>query len=284
MNFNAGKTYIAAVVLLSGFAGTSQAAIVTSFDSAYTANGKWFINSADAGATATIVANAPPGGPLPTGAAKLTTDSTNPSKIEVSVADSYGTAGMMLPGINLQYSYFKQSSPGNNETAPSIKLTFSNPAYGTGGKDGYVTLIYEPYWNQPSAPGSSVVGPLNTWTDVAIDFTHGLFWNNGGFGQPNSAGGPPFNTLSNWLSLFDSTSGGAFSDAEMLALTVGIGSYTPDQIGYFDAVQLSNRTTGYSASYDFEAAAASVPEPGSLALVGVALLGLAYTRKKLAAY
>lgn len=255
-------------------ASPAQATAVSAFDTAYTANGQWFTSDVRAGGSASIVSLIGAGGnlennqPLPTGAALLTTDSTNNAKAEVSVSDAYGLAGAILSSLSLSYDYYRSNLPGTNTAAaPSLKLTFSNP--GAAG-DGFVTLVYEPYWQT----GAAVDPTSDQWTNVSIDHDTGLFWQNGGFGQASSAGGPPLNTLDGWLSTFNAD----FADASLLAVSMGVGTYNPGQIGYFDNVLISR--DGYSAAYDFELASSAVPEPASLLLVGLGLVGLVGVRRK----
>lgn len=272
--------FVGAVALAASLmiATESSAAVIIedSIDAAFVSNGQWFENDVRPGGTASIANLAGTGGnlennaPLPQGAARLTTGFDNSHKAEIGVADAYGTAGNVLnDSFQLGYSFYKVNVPGGNiSAAPSIKLTFFNAA--TVG-DGFVTLVYEPYLN-----GNSPVA-TGDWTDVQIDLNNGLFWQTGGFGEAFDQ--EKLLTLGDWLTEFD----GDFLDAEMLLLSVGVGSFNQGQEGYFDNVSLAYQTIGaatFDKTYDFEAARTAVPEPGTLGLLGLGILGLGLVRRR----
>jgi hypothetical protein len=119
------------------------------------------------------------------------------------------------------------------------------------GVDCFGTLVYEPTWNQPDLVGSAAAVPLEQWIDVTINADKGVFWWTGGFGQPNTAGGPPLRTLNEWAAVFSSD----FLDSDLLQVSIGVGTFNQGQIGYFDDVEIVHGFDGgYQAVYDFEPA------------------------------
>lgn len=242
--------------------------------------GQWAATDIRAGGTASIVDLSGVGGnlennnPLPTGAARLTTGFANGDKAEIGIASNFGVAGNIASSLNVGYSYYKEAVAGGNASAaPSLKLTFDLPGYSG---DGYITFVYEPTYNQSSNPGTSTAVPTGDWATVSIDWDNGLFWQTGGFGQANQAGGGPVRTLADWSNILDT----AFLDSTLVGISVGVGTYNQGQDGYFDNVSISHNG-GLDVTYDFELQAAQVPEPASLAVWGVVgVAGLVRYRRR----
>lgn len=259
-------------------AATAQANVVSAFDATFVGNGRWYNADTRPGGNATIEALSGAtavGAPLPSGAAKLTTTSSA-SKAEVGVRDTYGRAADILSSFNVHYSYYKVAG-GDAAPAPSLKLSFVNPSVtGSGSNRGFITLIWEAYVQ----PYPTFTNPAtDIWTDVDISFTNGRFWGTNGFGNASSFGGAPYRTLQEWLSTLGSS---GFADAGLVEVGVGVGSNNVNQVAYFDDVRISHKAgDGYSAAYNFEAAAGNtVPEPTSLALVGLSLTALLLLRRR----
>ena len=255
---------IAAVISTQAQAGLTVH--VNSFASTPTA-GQWSKTDMRGNGTASVVDLTGQGGnletnaPLPPGAARLTTGSDDADKAEVGIQSDFEQVSTIFDGnLSFGYSYFKASvASGNAAAAPSFKLTFYNAAFSG---DGYVTLVYEPYWNQAGSVGSSKNPPTDQWETVSIDLTNGVFFaaGNGGFGQSGSAG-PPLGTLADWRTTFNNSSSDAFDSASLVGLSMGVGTYNQGQEGYFDQVSI-NTTAGGMTTYDFGVAA--VPEPSTL--------------------
>ena len=237
---------------------------------------EWYLSDMRGDGTASLVALSGVGGdlennqPLPDGAALLTTGFDNGDKAEVSTFALFGTADTVLNTATLGYSYYKQTVVGGNATAaPSLKLTLFNPG-GTG--DNFGQLVYEPNWNQP-ASGSNPP-PADAWQGVVItsatgagDDASGGWWWTGGFEIGSGAGGPPLRSLAEWAAAFSAADAIDFANADVVALSVGVGTFNQGQVGYFDNVSLSV-PFGYNEAFDF------VPEPSGwlLTLAGLCLL------------
>jgi hypothetical protein len=216
--------------------------------------GVWYEGDVRPGGTASVANLSGVGGnlentqPLPIGAAKITTDLTNAAKAEVAVTNNYGIAATIIPTLQLGYSWYKATNAGQNlNSAPSLKITFFNPVCDeTPGGDCFATLVYEPYQN-----GFGNFPPLDTWLRSDLNQTVGSWWTTGGFGVGNGFGGcgvPICPTLAEWLSTLTPD----FAQADLVAVSVGVGSFNQGQIGYFDNVVIAG--TNANASYDFEPA------------------------------
>ncbi len=252
---------LTAAVLVGSLAMTSPAlaqTTVTSFaPSTNTTPGVWFENDVRTGGTASITDLTGLGGdleinqPLPSGAAKITTDFTNAAKAEVGVGADYGTVAGILASLQVGYSWHKAANAGQNSSAaPSIKLSFFNAACidPASAGDCFGALVYEPYQNGFGNPA------VDTWNRSELDYTNGTWWWTGGFGFPNGGGGGVMQTLADWETAFSAD----FPGASLVLVSIGVGSYNQGQIGYFDEVTIAG--TIADASYDFEAA----PQFGTL--------------------
>lgn len=278
-----------AFMLTAAFSVRAETIIINEIDNLFPVDA-WGQSTLTTGGTAGLVNltslggdlnNNQPGGPEPAGdhpgVARLTTIFNNSSRAELGTFQDFGLASSVLSSIDLAYSYYKASNPGQNLfAAPSLKLDIFNPA-AVG--DGFGTLVYEPNWNQPG--GGSQAPPLDSWETVSIDETTGggdnssggWFWT-GGFGEPNGFGGPPIRSLAEWNAAFTAAAPADYADARVTGIRVGVGSFNQGQIGYFDEVSFVSGPI--DKTYVF-----TIPEPSRamLALIGLSMAVLKRKRK-----
>ncbi|MBL4907967.1 MAG: VPLPA-CTERM sorting domain-containing protein [Sneathiella sp.] len=268
---------LAGLIPMALYATVSSAATtVSSFDAAYTADYQWYDKSA-VGGTASVENLTGQGGnlennaPLGSGAAKLTTGPTeNHDKGEVGINGNFGTVRDFLNGGILSYSYYKSSvNNGSPEAAASIKFDIEDPNAVNGGP---ATFVFEPYWN--IVTGVSTPVPMDTWTDIVIDGTSGIFWHTGIYGEDHMHGDPG-KTLADWVDFF---SGEDFLSADIIGISMGVGTWNKGQTAYFDDVRFSSGDK--ALEYDFEVSV--VPLPAALPLygAGLAVLGFIGWRRK----
>ena len=240
----ASQAASAATVMVHGFAPNSSST-----------PGVWkMFPTASSGAAAVSLQS---GGPLGDGAARLTTANSTSSKVDVGINGTFGTAGTLLASdsdFSVSYSFLAHAGPNGvtapgSAPAPALKLVFQTSPFQT------TTLVYEPYYQGPVQQ--------DTWTTATITATSGKFWKTGDSSQTNK-------TLNTWLAELP-------SNAQLVSIRFGLGTYNADQTGYFDAVTL-NGVTGGPVTYDFE----PTPEPSTLALGAIAmgLMGVQALRRR----
>jgi hypothetical protein len=251
--------------------------------------GQWY-SSTTTGGTASIVSLVGEGGnletnqPIPVGAGLLTTTFDNDSRAAVTTYDNFGAAATVLGSIQLAYSYYKETvAGGNTAAAPALRLTIQSTA-GTG--DNFGTLIYEPYWNQggptiadpPADVWQAVsIGPTTGQSDANGDLDIGGWWWNGGFEIGSGSGGPPLRSLAEWVTAFQASDPTDFATANLISVSLGVGSFNQGQAGYFDAIAI--QTANMDVVYNFDPGV--VPEPLTLFIWSLGGgLALAYARRR----
>lgn len=168
----------------------------------------------------------------------------------------------------MQYDWYRDGvSTNSGVQMPALRLLLD--------LDGDLTtvndrggLVYEWAYNE--------VGNATTdaWVTASIGATTKL-WNFGlglGFEFDIDADGTPYDTLAEWQA------SALMTNAAILGFSAGAGSGWGPFVGAVDNIGWT--INGQSQTYNFEASAGTVPEPGSLWLVGAALFGVAAVRRR----
>ena len=265
MNIKLTGLGLASVVLLN-LSSIASADTITSLSNP----GSWNNNSSNGG-NGQIIDVTGQGGNLETnapagsGVLELTTNAGGSSKAEVKIQGNFGTIGDFVNGGSMGYNYYQASGGPSATIAPALKFEVLDASDING--DGYATFIYEPIYN-------GGVGAYDTWHDVDITGDSGNFWHTTLYG----ASGIDYDeTISDWMTTLSS-----MQDAIITSIIFGIGSGTPNELGYVDDFYFNNGDKSFSA--DFEVSA--VPLPAALPLygAGLAAMGLVgWARKRKAA-
>ncbi|MEX2113729.1 MAG: PEP-CTERM sorting domain-containing protein [Pirellulales bacterium] len=183
-------------------------------------------------------------------------------KATLAYVDTNGLGG--LAGLTASYRWYKDGPVG--APAPALKLGLQTSDYGITGASSRIgesnwdkVLIYEPYDN-PDA-GST---PTGSWVTQAIDPNNGTWWM---FDRTTlTAVNPPHLslTINQWLA--DATYGTRLTNATIVDIQLGVGSGNAGSVGYVDWLEISALNAGERTNF--------VPEPGTFALAGMAMVGL----------
>ncbi len=235
--------------------------------------GIWTLNSFDDNGN--IVSNGPyfgtgalaPGPPTPplgSGSAHLATPVGAGDGAAAIATENYD--GIPLAAItSLSYSAYDVTNNGSQFPYLAVSIQTNDV------NSDVDTLFFEPPYQTPSSgnPGLPNQGATvqNIWQNWNASV--GGWWDNLGVVSSPGTGVEP---LSTFLAAYPGATiaNGGFTGLGGIALQVGFGSSGETEDGYVDALTIG--VGGVNTTYNFDPN--PVPEPGTLALAGLALLGL----------
>jgi hypothetical protein len=171
----------------------------------------------------------------------------------------FGTAVAASSITGFGYDWYKDSSSGTTNLGvhPVVRLMVTGTYLGNAVSG---SLVYERTYNGFANPM-----PTDMWMSDAITFTSGDIWSTGNLPDNLNSATPNYDRqLDDWTALI--------SNLQVFGMSIGIGSGWNGGgfKGAIDNVYLN--TTSGDRSWNFEVVRGQqVPEPGSLALVGLAL-------------
>ena len=183
-------------------------------------------------------------------------------KSDLEILFGTAIAASNITGMGFDWRRDSSTTVSSANLHPVLRLMVTG-TYSGGAVQGY--LVFERDYNGSGA------APLNTWVTESFTNTAGKIW---GTGTLPGAFSDYTRDLDDWDALV--------SNLTVRGLSIGIGSgwNGGDFRGAIDNVTLNTGSNSTTWNFEVQNAAAAVPEPSTLALVGLAMLGLAINRRR----
>ena len=199
--------------------------------------------------------------PLGTGSAQLSVSDPNSGEVLFNYNSAY--TGLALSSITaLSYSTYVNTN-GDPDLAPALDFNV-DPNASTTAYDG--RLVFEPYYTAGSSTSPIVQNQWQTWN--AFSATAGGWWFSKSSVFANCTQANPC-TWAQVIAFYPDL----VTNVNFGGLGFKVGGGWPDAV----TANVDNFTLGIgqtTTTFDFDPAATAVPEPGTLAIVAVGLLGV----------